>query len=59
MLERFKGVSICLLEFILELYPMQTECVQETLEAVHHHDNSNGDGHEGQETERNEYKVHA
>ena len=39
-------VSLTLVEFVLELDPMETKSMQEALEQIHAHENCKGDGPE-------------
>ena len=49
--ERNKFVASTLVELVLELDPMETESVQETLEGIHAHQYSEGEGEECKEAE--------
>ena len=51
VVEGFVRVAVTFVKFILELNPVQSQCMQEALKEVHCHENSNGDWCPGQITQ--------
>jgi len=50
-------LAVSLIKLILEFDPVQTQCMQEALQCIHHHQHADGHSHEGQEAQRNGDEV--